>query len=304
MTQKVLIVDDAPAMRALISARLRNEQLDIRSADSGAAGLQMAREWQPDLILLDVNMPDTDGFQVCRELKADPNTWRSQVVFLTGAAATDEKIKGLNVGATDYITKPFEPAELLARVRACLRTKFLLDLLADRAMLDGLTGLWNRTYFDQRLASEIAGALRSGGPLACVMCDLDHFKNMNDTYGHPFGDNVLRQVGAEMVAGCRGNDVVCRYGGEEFVILARGSDGPGTAMLVERIRASIERLEFYHNGTVVKITCSFGVAQANPMNMHCLVAQADACLYEAKRQGRNRVVCQGIPAASSMATAT
>lgn len=301
MPQKVLLIDDSEAIHALLKARLCSEPIELHFAFSGDQGLRMARELLPDLILLDVDMPQPDGFEVCRRLKDDSCTMTIPVVFLSGATSTEEKIKGLELGATDYITKPFEPAELRARVRASLRTKYLLDLLARKAMIDGLTGLWNRTYFETRLGAELSLARRSRQPLACIMLDLDHFKQVNDRHGHPFGDEVLRMVGQLLGENCRGEDVICRYGGEEFVVLAPNTIAPDATELAERIRSAIESFAWTCNGAAVKVTCSLGVADLRHAPPPSLVELADAALYKAKHSGRNRVVVADPPAAKSVA---
>ncbi len=192
MTQRVLVIDDSKNMHALIKARLAGEPVELHFCLSTAQGMMLASQVLPDLILLDVDMPEMDGFELCRRLKAQPATMNIPVVFLTGAGSTEDKIRGLELGAVDYVTKPFEPAELRARVRAALRTKYLLDLLNKKAMIDGLTGLWNRTFFDQTLAAQLSLSRRSGQPLSIVIADLDHFKEINDRCGHLTGDEALR----------------------------------------------------------------------------------------------------------------
>ncbi|HVT83374.1 MAG TPA: diguanylate cyclase, partial [Phycisphaerae bacterium] len=196
---------------------------------------------------------------------------------------------GLELGATDYITKPFDPAELKARIRATLRTKTLLDLLSRKAMIDGLTGLWNRTYLDARLSSELAASRRAGSPLACIMADVDRFKSINDTYGHSFGDEVLRAVAHAIGVNCRAEDVVCRYGGEEFSILLPNTNLEAAAEVAERLRRAVESLELVHNNARVPVTCSFGVAHPASHVPPSIVELADQALYKAKHAGRNRV---------------
>src|SRR4051812_22667076 len=192
MPQKVLIIDDSKPIHALVRARLAEEPIELHSAFDGETGIATALNLLPDLILLDVDMPSPDGFEVCRRLKDDPATMTIPVVFLTGMASTEQKIRGLELGALDYILKPFDPAELRARVRTSLRQKYLLDLLAKKAMIDGLTGLWNRTYFDQTLAAQLALFRRAGYPCSVILTDVDNFKLINDQFGHPTGDEALR----------------------------------------------------------------------------------------------------------------
>lgn len=303
MPQNVLVIDDSEAIHALLRARLSPEPIVLHFAGGGDEGLRRAAELLPDLILLDVDMPAPDGFEVCRRLKSDPRTQAIPVVFLSGATSTEEKIKGLELGATDYVTKPFDAAELRARVRASLRTKYLLDLLSRKAMIDGLTGLWNRTYFESRLNGELSLARRARQPLACVMLDLDHFKQINDEYGHPFGDEVLRGVGQLLGETCRAEDVVCRYGGEEFIVLAPNTAASAATELAERIRAALESFVWTCRGKQVKITASLGVADLRNAPPPSILELADAALYQAKHAGRNRVVLAESPRVLEAVTA-
>lgn len=287
--QKVLVIDDSPLIHSLLGVRLKDEPVQLHSALDGEAGLTAAVDIAPDLILLDVDMPGLDGFEVCRRLKASKFTVDIPVIFLTGASQTEEKIKGLDLGAIDYITKPFDVAELKARVRASLRTRYLLELLAKKAMIDGLTGLWNRSYFDHRLNQEISLARRISRPLGVVMVDIDHFKKINDSYGHPGGDEVLRTVAQMLVYNCRVEDVVCRYGGEEFGIIAPNTRCDQCGELAERLRAVIGNTDIKCRGTAIRVTMSFGVADLVGAAGATMVELADAALYRAKAAGRDRV---------------
>lgn len=295
MKQKVLIIDDSVPIHSLVKVRLATEGVEIFSAYDGESGLARANELQPDVILLDVEMPEPGGFEVCRRLKQDPILAKSMIIFLTGASSIEDKIHGLNLGATDYIVKPFDAAELRARVRVSLRMKFLIDLLEKKAMVDGLTGLWNRGYLDYRLRSETASIRRMERPLGLVIVDCDHFKSVNDRFGHPFGDEVLRAIGSLMTAHCRVEDVVCRYGGEEFAILTPSVGADGAAILAERVREKIESHPFQANGQTIQVTVSAGVAEitdAEQLDIEPLIQAADAALYRAK-QTRNHVVVSG-----------
>jgi two-component system, cell cycle response regulator len=295
--QKVLLIDDSHTIHTLVRARLSGEPITIHSAYSGEEGLVMAAKLLPDLILLDVEMPSPDGFEVCRRLKADSSTVGIPVVFFTGASSPDERIFGLELGAVDYVTKPFNPAELRARVRASLRTKYLMDLLAKKAQIDGLTGLWNRRHFESRLLQEQSLARRTGWPLSCVMADVDHFKSVNDTYGHPFGDEALRRIAGSLTEIGRTEDIICRLGGEEFVVLCPNTPLAGAAKLAERCREAIHEITLKHDSEIVRLTCSFGVA-TDTEDPQSMIDAADKALYQAKRQGRNRVVvAEAAPAA-------
>ncbi|HTU25308.1 MAG TPA: diguanylate cyclase [Pirellulales bacterium] len=289
MPEKILIIDDSPEIHTLVMVRLGELGVDIRAADSGEAGLALAHQWQPDLILLDIDMPGRDGFAICADLKADSVTKDAPIIFLTAFTSLEDKIRGLDLGATDYITKPFDAAELQARVRASLRTRRLMDLLSKKAMVDGLTGLWNRTYLDAHMSRALSASRRSGMPLSCIMADVDRFKSLNDTCGHGFGDDVLRAIAGIFTRLCRAEDIVCRYGGEEFTLLLPNSSVEAAAILSERLRLAIEQQEFTHHGQVVKITCSFGVAQLSGPVPPSIVELADEALYRAKHAGRNRV---------------
>ncbi|HEY4117046.1 MAG TPA: response regulator, partial [Byssovorax sp.] len=195
MQPKLLVIDDSHDIHSLLEVRLRPEGLRVHHAHDGEQGVKMTEALLPDVILLDVEMPEVSGFDVCRRLKADPRTSGIPIIFLTGASDVDTKVHGFDLGAVDYVTKPFEPAELRARVRAALRTKRYQDLLETRASIDGLTGLSTRRCFDERLAAEVQLANVERRSLSLVMLDVDHFKSLNDTYGHPFGDRVLQSLG-------------------------------------------------------------------------------------------------------------
>jgi two-component system, cell cycle response regulator len=287
---KTLIIDDSPDALAVAKARLAKENLDILSAGGGAEGLETARRERPDLILLDLDMPGMSGFDVCRALKADAELCMTPVIFLTGSGCQADKVKGLDLGAVDYVTKPFDGVELQARVRVALRTKHLQDLLVKYAQVDPLTELWNRRALEERLRHEWARVLRYGSSLAFVMVDLDHFKLVNDTYGHPAGDQVLRDVATILAGECRDTDVPARYGGEEFTIVLPSHRVPGAAVLAERCRWKIEDARVHASGAEIRVTASFGVADSDGYaSCEEMIEAADKALYRAKQDGRNRV---------------
>jgi diguanylate cyclase (GGDEF)-like protein len=287
---KILLIDDCRSIHGLVRLRLRDEPVELQCAFDGESGLKLAQSIKPDLILLDVEMPEQDGFEVCRRLKADAATMSIPIIFLTGAGSTDQKIRGLELGAVDYVTKPFDPAELRARVRATLRTKYLMDLLSRKAMIDGLTGLWNRAYFDARLISDLSAAKRTGATLSCIMIDVDRFKQINDNHGHPFGDDVLRNIAQLLSDGCREEDTLCRYGGEEFAVLCPATSAEMAALLAERLRQAVQDMQIHRQGLVIPVTCSFGIADIHAAPPATVVEMADRALYEAKHTGRNRIV--------------
>jgi two-component system, cell cycle response regulator len=293
MPQKVLVIDDSPDIHLLLRARLKDEPITLHCAASGPEGLAMANDLRPDVVLLDVNMPEMDGYEVCRQLKGCPATVNVPIIFLSGADSTEDKIKGLELGATDYVTKPFDPAELRARVRAALRTAYLMDLLSRKAMIDGLTGLWNRSYLNARLEAEIAHSRRNARALSSIMLDVDRFKTINDRFGHPFGDEVLRMVAMTLGASCRTEDVVCRYGGEEFAVLLPNTARTAAAELSERLRRAIESETLRFKGEPVPVTASIGIAEHSDQTAPGMIERADQALYQAKQSGRNRVCVDG-----------
>ncbi len=289
MNAKVLVIDDSPDLHALVRVRLSKEPVTVTSALDAAGGIEAARTTEPDLILLDVDMPERDGFSVCAELKSHPETKDIPIIFLSGAASTSDKIRGLDLGAVDYVAKPFDAAELRARVRATLRTRELMILLSKKAMIDGLTGLWNRRYLDAQMTVELAASRRTGEPLACIMADVDHFKSINDRFGHGFGDQVLHRIASMLTDQCRPKDIVCRYGGEEFAILLPQTSAADAVDVAERLRHEVEQLVFTYGDKPIPVTCSFGVAYLRDQVPPTVLELADEALYQAKHSGRNRV---------------
>jgi two-component system, cell cycle response regulator len=295
MTQTILAIDDSPEIHQLLKVRLKNLDVELAHANCGFDGFEQAIASNPDLILLDVMMPDASGFDICRKLKATTETRNIPVIFLTGASDVDQKVLGFDVGAVDYIQKPFDSAELNARVRAALRTKRFQDMLAQRAMIDGLTGLWNRAHFDQRMHEEVAAAARYDRPMSLIMMDVDKFKNLNDNHGHPFGDEVLQAVGDVLQDSARTSDWPCRYGGEEFGLILRETDLEGAVIMAERVREEIESLQLRNKAQLVPVTASFGVVSStlcmNPCDLSSrwMIESADRALYASKEGGRNRV---------------
>jgi len=288
---KVLIVDDSSACLVLARARLEQDGLDVICADSGQAGLDSARREKPDLILLDMDMPDLSGVEVCRALKADRDLRMTPVVFLTATADTQQKVAALDSGAVDYITKPFDAFELRARVRAVLRTKRLQDLLIEHASIDPLTELPNRRALMQRLQEVWGRIQRRGGMVSLIMADIDHFKRVNDRYGHSAGDELLRRIAAAITHECRQTDFPGRYGGEEFLVVVPDEEVAAAAKLAERCRRSIENTRFRVGESPVGVTASFGVADSQVADsLEDLIELADQSLYGAKEAGRNCVV--------------
>jgi diguanylate cyclase (GGDEF)-like protein len=299
-TARILVVDDHEDNVELLRARLVARGFTVSTASDGQEALDSVRADPPDLILLDVMMPRIDGIEVARRIKADPTLPFIPIIMQTALDTIEEKVEGLDAGADDYITKPINFSELEARVNALLRIKALQEQLseANRALLhasqtDGLTGVANRRELEQRLKEMFAHSARLNEPLSCLMCDLDHFKSVNDTHGHQAGDAVLKQVAQTLKDAARETDRVGRYGGEEFMVLLPGTVLHEALAFAERIRRRVEDTEFAFEGGSLRRTMSVGVsAWPHPKisDQQELIKAADDALYEAKEQGRNRVV--------------
>jgi diguanylate cyclase (GGDEF)-like protein len=239
------------------------------------------------LLLLDVSMPVLNGHDLCLALTAE-NPSPPPVIFLSGRTMPKDRVLGLEAGAVDYMTKPFDAKELVARVSIALRTGRRMASLAHDASVDRLTGLLNRAQLDDRLADAITRARQLGSNLGCVLLDLDHFKSINDRFGHLTGDDVLREVAARLRRNLRSADVVFRYGGEEFCVLAEGGDGPGTVFVAEKLLAAIAAEPI--NGIEVRASAGVAIWTSGFDEPAELLAAADAALYQAKDAGRARVV--------------
>ncbi len=291
----VLVIDDSVDVHRLLKARLRHEELELRAASSGVEGLAMVKSVKPTIILLDLDMPDMDGFQVLRTLKSDAGTMDMPVIVLSALASAQDKVTAFDLGAVDYITKPFNLTELRVRVRSALRLHRLVEMLAERAQIDGLTGLWNRAYFDRRWSEEVGKTTRHKRPLALAMLDIDHFKSVNDTYGHPAGDAVLQGVARLIQRECRAEDVACRYGGEEFALILPDTNPEDAANLCDRIRQSMVSSVWprHPERTVTASIGLTGFAVPGMMTAAAWLESADRALYAAKQRGRNTVVVSG-----------
>lgn len=290
----LLVVDDEKQNRALLTELLQGEHRVILAKD-GKQALERARAHQPDLILLDVLMPEMDGYSVIRELKNDDQTRNIPVIFVTALDSAGDEERGLELGAVDYISKPFNPAIVRVRIRNHLQSVHQRRMLEQMAMLDSLTGIPNRRRFNDVFQQEWRRCMRDGVPLSLIVADVDHFKAFNDTYGHAAGDDVLRHIAVTLQTSLRRpGDFVARYGGEEFVILLPGIESEGARALCEHARADIEAERIPHEVSAVApwITISLGGATRVPQEetsnagLFCL---ADTWLYHAKNAGRNRV---------------
>jgi diguanylate cyclase (GGDEF)-like protein len=292
--QKVLVADDDAVNRDVLGELLKPEYT-VLLAKNGAQTLERALRHLPDLILLDVMMPDMDGYEVLRRLRADPLTEHISVIFISGLDRPEDEASGLKMGASDYITKPFNQTVVMARVALHLQVVRQRRMLERLANIDGLTELANRRRFDEVYELEWQRARRTGRPLSLALLDIDAFKQYNDRYGHPAGDRALRAV-ARLAAGAmrRPADLAARYGGEELVLLLPETGAHEAQQVVAQLREAVAGLTIAHEAsTVAKVlTASVGGATLAPSGAEGaaeLFEAADAQLYRAKQAGRNRV---------------
>jgi two-component system cell cycle response regulator len=291
---KILIADDQQILASLLQDQVRAWGYDAQVVPDGFAALQVLRAPDaPRLALLDWVMPGLDGIEVCRRLRRDADRQYTYLVLATGYGGRQEMLDGLEAGADDFLSKPIDPAELKARLGAGRRIVTLQEQLREQAIRDGLTGLYNRSAILATLESELARSLREGRPLGVVLADIDHFKRINDTHGHLVGDAVLREVACRLRDVLRPYDSVGRYGGEEFLLVLPGCDGPTAAGLAERLRQCVAAETVSTEEGEVPVALSLGVAAwegEGEVDTIGLLRSADEALYSAKRTGRNRTV--------------
>lgn len=295
---KILVADDDPVTRRVIGSTLESHGHSVVTACDGAEAIRLLLDPAgPRFAIVDWMMPAVDGLSVCREVRKGDNTY-TYVILMSARDDADSAVTGLDAGADDYLAKPVDPAELLARVRSGAR---ILDLQAGllaaqealklEATRDHLTGLWNRRMVLEQLGRELNRARHERRPLCVAMLDLDGFKQINDQFGHPAGDAVLREAAAALRSQLREYDFIGRYGGDEFVCVLPGCDSPVGQAVGERLRAIIEKEPFHFNGNELRVSLSVGLAStgAAGLDPDALIHAADEALYRAKARGRNRV---------------
>lgn len=300
---KLLVVDDQP-INIQVMYRCFAGDYQVFMATNGEQALGLCKSVMPDLILLDVVMPGLDGFEVCKRLKLDATTSHIPVIFVTSHTDPLQETHGLSVGAVDFIAKPVNPDVVRARVKTHLTLKFQSDLLRQLVFLDGLTGVFNRRYFDQQLSTEWARSSRNNTPLSLILLDVDYFKLFNDRYGHQSGDDALRMI-AGALKSClrRPADLVARYGGEEFACVLPETSYEDALLIAQDLERHIRQLAVPHETSPVDsvITISVGLATKpgpGQGDVQGLIGLADHLLYEAKNSGRGRVHSGVMPAAS------
>lgn len=292
-TPVLLLVDDSQFVHRILESRLRSESISIIGEFNGQAGFERAKKECPSLILLDLDMPVMDGYETIRALKDEPITRDIPIIVLSGMDSSQDKVAAFDLGAIDFVTKPFELSELRARIRSSLKMSALLKMLAQKAQIDGLSGLFNRAYFDSRFKEEFDRAVRHGHALSLAIIDLDHFKSVNDTYGHPAGDAVITGVSQIIQSQCRNIDIACRYGGEEFVLIMPETSPDQALIACERIRVACEQKVWaQHPSRSVTLSCGLiGTDDGSSINStpSAILESVDKNLYQAKQSGRNRV---------------
>ena len=295
---KIVVADDSPIYRRLIGDALGPEEHTVFFAKNGSEAISLVSANEPAVVITDWEMPDLTGLELCEQIRREERKY-TYIILLTSNTLKDQIIQGLRAGADDYLTKPFHPGELLARVGVGRRVAELQrqvhaknKLLEELALTDALTGLPNRRAVEHWASRELNAAARHGFAFWVVMADLDHFKTINDTYGHDAGDQVLKEFAAIIKARTRASNMSGRIGGEEFVLVLTHNDHDGVQIAIERVRQELEGQTFTIGGTSARVTASFGVAvfqgQKAPEFAE-LLHQADAALYAAKRLGRNRI---------------
>ncbi len=311
---RILAVEDDKSQLTILSSLLKHYGHEVFTATNGKEGLDQVLKHYPQIVITDWLMPEMDGIELCRTLRRAEDTRQIYVIVLTSCESEDDIVKAFDNGADDYVVKPFQPRTLVARVRAAERVvklqkendrdkkkiqAYLSEMsvlnrkLEQLALTDLLTVLPNRRYAMKILKQEWAFATRKKLPLSCLILDVDHFKNVNDTYGHDVGDLVLKQIAATISKSIRTSDVVCRYGGEEFLILCKSTTLDGAELVGNRIRKQIEQTIIQSNKQCIRATVSIGVAERTDATtgFHAMLKKADQALYQAKNSGRNRVCC-------------
>lgn len=306
---KVLIVDDTTANIDVLRKTLEPQGFHLSIAPNGEVALKIVDKVLPDLILLDVMMPGIDGFEVCRRLRQVPRFQEIPVIFITAKTEVSDLVQGFEAGGQDYITKPFRQEEVLIRVEHQLRLRKLLkekegmirdltdlkEQLEKSACTDTLTQLFNRRGIKEHLDREIFRFERNKTGFSVILSDIDFFKKVNDRYGHDGGDQALIFTSHLLNQSCRKQDVVCRWGGEEFLILLPETRLEGAVQWAEKVRGKFNSEQFVFEGKEIPLTMSFGVAEfgRNGNDLDECLRVADACLYKAKESGRNRVISAG-----------
>ncbi|MBN7774319.1 diguanylate cyclase [Clostridium aminobutyricum] len=315
----VLIVDDSPLNLMFIESILKRNHYKIKTASTGAEAIEVLTNQNPDIILLDIILPDLSGFDLCKSIRSNPDTDSIPIIFISSRSEPDEIQKGLRIGGSDYLIKPFNEIELLARIDNHYKYKKSQDKLkalneellkannmiakknealenallqlAELATTDSLTNLYNRRYIMERINEEVIRYRQTGRVFSLVICDIDYFKQINDQYGHDFGDYCLKEISKVILINVREADIVSRWGGEEFLIFLSETDKRSAYKLAERIRFAISKMSIRYNDIDISMTVTIGLSEYNGNSkVEESIKRADIALYRGKSDGRNRVV--------------
>jgi len=300
---QVAVVDDDPAIRRLVRLFLKRSGYESIEFGMGEEAREQLPKTEWDLAILDRRLPDMDGVELCRQLKDEPELRNRYIIMLTGEDDQEDKVQGLDLGADDYITKPFQYPELMARIRAAKRIVDLQKELLESnrrlellSITDGLTKLYNHRHLQDELSRAFEESARYQRPLSFVIVDLDFFKKVNDTYGHAIGDEVLKAISTIFQESIRTTDLAARYGGEEFALMLPETQLDDALSFAEQIRRSIELTPVRTHAGPIAATVSIGVATVPHPRIHSakeLIVAADKALYRAKKNGRNQVQADG-----------
>jgi len=287
---RILIVDDVASNVQILSVHLQDEGYRVMETQRGDEAIELLKQHSDiDLVLLDVEMPKMNGLEVLKIIKSEPDTKDVPVILVTANGDDDSVVDGLDMGAFDYVIKPYSLSVLMARVRSALREKERLNLLEKWATTDPLTGLYNRRYFFEQANREIERSTRNQSPLTFVIMDIDHFKKVNDQYGHLLGDDVLEILAALFKESLRKVDICCRFGGEEFVLCLPDTDQDTAFEVAERVRKQAKKLSFETDKETIHITISMGIASyKQDDSLETVLKRADEALYLAKDSGRDQ----------------
>lgn len=284
MLDRVLLIDDAILLHKLVAPYLTNTNTALFSALDARQGLAAAETVRPSLILLDLDLPDLDGFEVCRRLKGDAHTASASVVFVSADASAANKAKALSLGAADYLAKPFTPEVLAIHVRKLIQDRHRSSA---NARVDSLTGMPNRALIEGRVATMLARKMPPAEPLSCVFADIDGLKSINERHGTLCGDELIRSVGALLSSECRSDDVICACGGGKFCILLK-AERRFARKIARRLLSKISSRKFMVPGGPVSLTCSFGIADVSVAGKG-LLERAEEALLRAKRNGKAQI---------------
>ncbi len=304
----VLVVDDNARNLQVLGNILKTSGFRVGLAMDAERAFRFTGKIKPDLVLLDVMMPDMDGYQVCGKLKADPGTREIPVIFISALNEAEDKVRGFEAGGVDYITKPFHQEEVLARIRTHIELKRTREQLKaafeelqrvnarleSAARTDTLTRISNRRDITEKMAYESARSVRNGRPFSLILADIDDFKRINDSYGHDCGDQVLVHVARTIRSRLRKQDVLARWGGEEFLMLLPETGATGAGSVAEAIQGELRDHRFEHDGRPLSVSMTYGISVFSPENsVEQCIKLADEALYQGKGAGKDRIVISG-----------